>query len=415
MIEKRNPWAFIPTQYFAEGLPYVLVNTLSVAMYSSLGASNEFIGLTSFLYLPWSLKLFWSPYVDANSTKRNWVIKMQMAIAILFVLVAIIVQMPMIYTGTLILFSLIAFLSATHDIVTDGFYLHALDKKDQAFFTGIRSTFYRLSMIFGSGFLVWFAGYYGHFSGNISNGWSASFMIAGLLFLVFYFYHGKFLPYPQTDKPIRDSNENISKIPFAIVFKQYFKQDKIGVVLAYILLYRFGEGLLVKMAQPFLLAPTEKGGLAISLEKLGVMYGTFGVLALVAGGILGGWAIKQFGLKKLIWLMAICMNVPNLLYAYLAYTFPSIYVVQVSIIIEQFGYGFGFSAFLVYLLYISKGQFKTSFYAISTGLMAVGMMLPGFVSGYLQAEIGYFWLFILSFLFTIPGMLTIFFLPFPED
>ena len=223
------------------------------------------------------------------------------------------------------------------------------------------------------------------------------------------------MPYPATDVPVKEINGDISTIPFGNVFKEYFTQKKIGIIISYILLYRLGEGMLLKMAQPFFLDPVEKGGLNISLENVGVMYGTLGVIALLAGGILGGWLIKKFGLKKLILPMALSMNIPILLFAYLAYFKPGIALIQTCIILEQFGYGVGFTAYMVYLLYISKGQFKTSLYAISTGLMAIGMMIPGLISGLLQEQVGYFLLFTISFICTIPGMLTIFFLPFEEE
>lgn len=415
MAEKRNHWGFIPTQYFAEGLPYIIINNLSVAMFKSLGASNALIGMTSFLYIPWSIKFLWGPYVDANRTKRWWVIAMQMSMALLFGLSAFGVQLSSAFIFSLILFSVIAFFSATHDIATDGFYLHALDKKDQAFFSGIRSTFYRISMVVGGGLMVTLAGHIGTSTGNITLGWTTIFIILSFIFLILFFYHKWILPYPVSDIPVKEINGDISTIPFAKVFKEYFTQKKIGIILSYILLYRLGEGMLLKMAQPFFLDPVDKGGLNISLENVGVMYGTLGVIALLAGGILGGWLIKKFGLKKLIWPMALSMNIPILLFAYLAYFKPGIALIQTCIILEQFGYGVGFTAYMVYLLYISKGQFKTSLYAISTGLMAIGMMIPGFISGLLQEQVGYFWLFTISFIATIPGMLTIFFLPFEEE
>lgn len=412
-VLKRNPWLFIPTQYFAEGLPYVLVNSLSVAMYSSLDVSNKAIGLTSLLYLPWAIKFLWAPVIDANLTKRKWVLLTQLLMSLLFFATAISLSLSRFFEITLLIFSILAFVSSTHDIATDGFYLHALDKNEQAFFTGIRSTFYRVAMIFGSGFLVSIAGYFG--TENLKFGWSLSFIISGIIFGVLYFYHLNFLPFPNTDIEVREIKKDVSSTPFVKVFTNYFSQNKIVIILAFILLYRFGEGLLVKMTPPFLLASYNEGGMNISLEKLGIMYGTFGVLALVIGGIIGGWIIKKYGLRKMIWIMVLAMNVPNLLYVYLAYVRPELWIVQLCIVIEQFGYGFGFTAFLVYLLYISKGEFKTSFYAISTGFMAFGMMLPGMISGYLQESLGYFWFFIISFLATIPGMVLILFLPMSDE
>jgi PAT family beta-lactamase induction signal transducer AmpG len=432
----RNSWSFIPTQYFAEGIPFVLVNQLSTAMYKSLHASNVFIGFTSFLYLPWSLKLFWGPFVDAYATKRKWTLYMQLFMAVCFLIMTFIVRMNSFLFVSLFVFTIVALLSATHDIATDGFYLHALDKKDQAFFTGIRSTFYRLAMIAAGGVLVKLAGDIGNKSGSIINGWSAAFGISAALFFILYLYHSIILPYPDTDHAVKTSGQ---KIPYGLIFKAYFTQKKIGVILSFIMLYRFGEGMLLKMAQPFLLDSRDVGGMGFNISDIGIMYGTFGVVALIVGGIIGGWLIKKYGLKKLIWAMALSMNLPNILFLYMAYAQPHIIwnldfsffikmfgmngnliytvnpLVQLCLIIEQFGYGIGFTSFMVYLIYVSRGEYKTSHYAISTGLMAVGMMIPGFLSGVVQQSVGYFWLFAISLLLGIPGMIPIFFLPFENE
>ena len=431
-----SPWRFIPTQYFAEGIPFVLVNQLSTAMYKSLAASNVFIGFTSFLYLPWSLKLFWGPLVDAFGTKRKWTLYMQLFLAICFLFLTLTIQLSSFLYVSLGIFTIIAILSATHDIATDGFYLHALGKNDQAFFTGIRSTFYRLSMIAAGGLLVKLAGDVGSKSGSVIHGWSVAFAISSILFFILYIYHNIVLPYPETDHAVKSERENI---PYGLIFKEYFAQKKIGVILIFILLYRFGEGMLLKMAPSFLLDKRELGGLGFTLSDLGIMYGTFGVAALIVGGILGGWLIKKYGLKKLIWILALSMNLPNILFLYMAYFKPASVltfdlsfllrlvgssgniifsinpIVQICLIIEQFGYGIGFTSFMVYLLYISKGEYKTSHYAISTGLMAVGMMIPGLLSGIVQQAVGYFWLFSICLVLGIPGMIPIFFLPFEKE
>ncbi|MBM2813754.1 MAG: putative transrane permease [Ignavibacteria bacterium] len=427
---KRNPWLFIPTQYFAEGLPFVIVNQLSVALFKSLGASNAFIGATSFLYLPWSFKFLWSPQIDAAASKRSWVVWLQLALSIGFFLAASSLHIPDFTIFLLIIFAIIAFISASHDIVTDGFYLHALEVPQQAFFVGIRSTFYRLSMIFGSGLLIALAGSFGTDEASLRQGWSISIGICGIIFIFMFFYHRKVLPYPDSDIVIK--RKIAGQAPYKIVFREYLSQKKIGVILSFILLYRFGEGLLLKMAQPFFLDKISDGGMGISLREVGIMYGTIGIIALMAGGIISGWIIKNKGLKKMLLPMAIIMNLPNLLFVYLAAVQPQQVwrmeipwffgsngfnfhpVLQFCIVIEQFGYGMGVTAFMVYFLQLAKGTFKTSHYAISTGLMAIGFMLPGFLSGWLQQQIGYLWLFILSCIMTLPGMLTIFFLPIDE-
>lgn len=351
---------------------------------------------------------------------------MQLCLAASFVILSLTVQLNDFLSVSLIIFIIISFFSATHDIATDGYYLHALDKKDQAFFTGIRSTFYRVAMIFAGGILVKIAGDIGQSTGVIKHGWSAAFGISAALFFLFSLYHLYILPVPVTDKAVKSETNTM---PFKLVFKTYFKQEKILVILSYILLYRFGEGMIIKMTQPFLLDKKEAGGMAFSVSEVGTMYGTFALIALVIGGILGGWLVKKYSLKKLIWPMALSMNLPNLLYVYMAYALPDVKVslalgsfsytfnpvVQSILMLEQFGYGLGFTAFTVYLLYISKGEFKTSYYAISTGIMAVGMMVPGLLSGILQQLLGYSGLFLVSVLLGIPGMIPIFFLPFSEE
>jgi PAT family beta-lactamase induction signal transducer AmpG len=427
----RNSWLFVPSQYFAEGVPFVLVNQLSVALFKSLHESNVFIGFTSLLYLPWSLKLLWGPIVDAYFTKRKWVVSLQLVLGICFALIAIGLYLPQYIFITLVLFTLIAFISATHDIATDGFYLHALQLKDQAFFTGIRSTFYRFAMIFAGGLLVSIAGGIGIATGNIQIGWSVAFALTAIIFICLFFYHKYILPYPVTDVAVKDA---ASSIPYKLIFKEYFTQPKIGIILAYILLYRFGEGLLIKMAQPFFLDKPSVGGMGLSLSEVGIYYGTVGIVTLVIGGIIGGWFVKKYGLKKMLLPMALSIHLPNLLYVYLAsvkhdiiwsFNISSLIgtdwiirihpLIQSCIVVEQLGYGLGFTAYMVYLMYISRGKYKTSHYAISTGIMALGYMIPQFLSGFVQSYVGYFWLFVISVIMTFPGMFTIFFLPLEFD
>lgn len=426
MEKKKSPWLYIPTLYFAEGLPYVIANNLSVVLLKSLNAANDIIGYTSLLYLPWSIKPLWSPLVDGKSTKRNWMLSMQLLLGILFILMSFILITNSNFAIIIFIFALIAFISATHDIAIDGYYLLALDKKDQAFFTGIRSTFYRLSVIFGSGVLVVIAGNYGNVLNSVNFGWAIAFAIASVIFLALYFYH--FFVSPRVEINKNEENKKFY-IHFLNSFRGYFKQPAIGLIISFILLYRLGEGILVKMAQPFLLDSSNAGGLALQIADVGFMYGTIGTTCLVIGGILGGWIVKKFSLKKTIWILAICMNLPNLLYVYLSIFKPvdvliidlnflqsnwqiNIYpIVQLCIAIEQFGYGLGFTGFMIYLLYISKGKYQTSHYAISTGFMAVGMMIPGFVSGALQMWLGYVGLFILASVATLPGMVLLYFIP----
>ncbi|MDM9381954.1 MFS transporter [Chlorogloeopsis sp. ULAP01] len=408
-----SPWTFIPTLYFASGIPYVIINTVSVIFYKRMGVDNAQIALwTSFLYLPWVIKMFWGPVVDIYSTKRTWIITSQIAMFLCLVLVAFSLQLPNFFFISLAVLTLGAFISATYDIATDGFYLLALKPEQQAFFVGLRSLFYRLAVIFGSGILVFLAGNLEVYLTNISLAWTFTIALAALVLFIIFIFHRLILPFPDEDTIHQQTARE--KIPFSQIFTSYFTKEKIIEILAFILLYRFGEAMLVKMASLFLLDKLEAGGLGLSTSDLGLVYGTFGVISLILGGVLGGIIISKYGLKKCLWPMALAMNLPNIFYVYMAYTQPSLTLIYPLVSLEQFGYGFGFTAFSVYLMYISQDEYKTSHFAISTGIMALGMMLPGLISGYLQQLVGYRIFFILVCLFTIPGMISMLFIPLKE-
>jgi len=412
--KKHFPWLYVPTLYFAEGLPYVIVNTVSVAMYKSMGVSNELIGLTSSLYLPWVVKPLWGPAVDLYSTKRSWILGTQLAMAIGLALIGAVMHLPAFFSLSLALLTIIAFMSATHDIATDGFYLLALPEEKQAFYVGIRSTFYRLAMIFGSGVLLVLAGRMEKNTGDIPWSWTMTMLVSAVIVGILFLFHSFYLPRPAGDHRV-GKGQTQAGVPFLIAFKTYFQQEGIIPIIAYILLYRFGEAMMVKMALPFFRDKAEVGGLALSTETVGWVYGTVGILCLVVGGIIGGWLISKFGLKKCLWPMAIAINAPDLVYVYMAYVKPSLPIVYALVGFEQLGYGIGFAAFMVFLMHTAKGEFKTSHFAISTGIMALGMMIPGLISGYLQQALGYGKFFILVCLATIPGMITIFFLPLKDE
>jgi PAT family beta-lactamase induction signal transducer AmpG len=411
---KSSPWEYIPTLYFTSGVPYVIINTISVIFYKKLGVSNAQIALwTSFLYLPWVIKMFWGPIVDIYSTKRKWMLSSQLAICCCLGIVAFCLQLPNFFFISLAALTLGAFISATYDIATDGFYLLALAPEQQAFFSGIRSLFYRLAVIFGSGFLVVIAGLLEKYLNNIPLSWTVAIALAAVILAILLIFHRLVLPFPESDQP-RQTQE-INQIPFVKIISSYFQQEKIFAILAFILLYRLGEAMLVKIASLFLLDNPEAGGLGLNTSEVGLVYGTFGVVSLIFGGIIGGLVISRYGLRKCILPMALALNLPDLFYVYMAYNQPSLTLVYPLVSLEQFGYGFGFTAFTVYLMYSSQGEYKTSHFAISTGIMALGMMLPGIVSGYLQSSLGYPLFFIVVCLLTIPGMMTLFFIPLRDD
>jgi PAT family beta-lactamase induction signal transducer AmpG len=410
----RSPWTFIPTLYFAEGVPYVIVNTVSVIFYKRMGIDNAQIAFwTSFLYLPWVIKMLWSPFVDTYSTKRNWIIYTQVAMMCCLTFVAFSFQVSQFFLISLLSLTIGAFISATHDIAADGFYLLALNKEQQAFFVGIRSVFYRLAVIFGSGLLVVLGGQLEELLNNIPLSWTIAIGVSSLIFLILSVFHWWILPWAEED--LGRSPEAITeKIPFWSVIQSYFRQERIGAILAFVLLFRLGEAMLGKLAPPFLLDKKELGGLGLSTSDVGIASGTFGVISLIIGGIIGGILISKYGLRKSILPLALAVHVPNLFYVYMAYMQPAKELAYLLVALDQFGYGLGFTAFSVYLMYISRGEYKTSHFAISTGFMALGMMFPGLISGYIQQAVGYPIFFILVCLATIPGMITLFFIPLDE-
>lgn len=592
--KNKSPWAWIPTLYFAQGLPYVAVMTISVIMYKRLGISNTDIALyTGWLYLPWVIKPFWSPFIDIIRTKRWWTISMQWILALTFAGVAFTIPAPFFFQLTLAVFWLMGFTSATHDIAADGFYMHALSEHEQSLYVGIRSTFYRIATVAGQGllviiaglietgtglqpaqlsvtaapdippvlssipsrftqpvdttgtpyfiyttsqvkvssiaptevngipfktyaeavrdsvkmlnaingfvkndnskepsmtpiapdgnnesaFTVWLKKWFGEnrettspddniannifvvgvrlnkmpqtdepivlnvthrngdqsikleqnllstrfeftrdnwnktaylffevdhkikeqteatfigASGNITFAWIVVFLSLSAFFFAVAVYHSWILPHPASDS--HESTHSASEImkEFVLTFVSFFKKEQIWIAIAFMLLYRLPEAQLVKLISPFLLDPIDKGGLGLSTGEVGLVYGTVGIIGLTIGGIIGGMVAARGGLKKWLWPMAWSMSLTCLTFIYLSY-FPasSLLVINICVFIEQFGYGFGFTAYMLYLIYFSEGRHKTAHYAICTGFMALGMMLPGMAAGWLQETIGY--------------------------
>jgi PAT family beta-lactamase induction signal transducer AmpG len=603
----RNPWAWVPSLYYAEGIPYVIVMTVAVIMYKRLGVSNTEIALyTSWLYLPWVLKPLWSPIVDMFKTKRFWIIIMQLIVGAGLGGVALTIPLPNYFQYTLAFLWLLAFSSATHDIAADGFYMLGLSKHDQAFFVGVRSTFYRVAMITGQGLLIILAGYfesttglppvitkinsssdieivqviqpdsvkispmegslrvvavpeeltipisalsktefdslkvlvqswngengfysveevqqnssasveendghnwleqiivdlfgaekkevakgsatgnagvvYFHLSnkpeageeivvnfgrdtgdksisliegarfafndqnwnkpayaliqldpklkentsanfearaGNVPLSWIITFTILTIMFLLFFVYHKFILPYPDTDKPTLAEKDSSVFKEFFTTFALFFKKKHIGIILGFLLLYRLGESQLVKLASPFLLDASEVGGLGLTTGEVGIVYGTVGIISLTLGGLLGGFLAARNGLKYWLWWMVIAINLPNVVYVYLSSAQPeSFFLINLSVAIEQFGYGFGFTAYMLFMIYVSEGDHKTAHFAITTAFMALGMMIPGMLSGWLQELIGYQHFFIWVVIATIPAFVISKFIPLDSE
>jgi PAT family beta-lactamase induction signal transducer AmpG len=407
-----RPWRWIPTLYFGQGIPYVVVMTLSVVMYKNLGVSNTEIALyTSWLYLPWVIKPLWSPLVDLLGAKRQWIVALQFFIGAALAGVALTLKAPAWLQLSLAVFWLMAFASATHDIAADGFYMLALPQRTQAAFVGVRSTFYRLAMIAGQGGLVVLAGMLTDRTGSVSTAWALVFGVLATGFGLLGAWHLWALPRPVADVPAPRTGRSAAQFfaDFGAVYAAFFRQPGIARILAFLLLYRFAEAQLVKLITPFLLDPLDAGGLGLRTQDVGVAYGTFGVLALTCGGLLGGVVIARWGLKRVLWPLVLCMHVPNTAYVLLALAQPqSLATVSAAIAFEQFGYGLGFTVFMVYLLMVAGGPggnnpHKTAHYALGTGFMALGMMLPGMVSGWLQDQLGYVNFFIWACVATLPS------------
>ena len=412
MIKTKSPWFWVPTLYFAQGIPYFIVNNISVMMFTKMGVPNGEMALfTSLLYLPWSFKPFWSPFVDIIKTKRWWTITMQILMSIAFILLTMTIPTPdaemmasqttpiSMFTVTLLLFTITAFASATHDIAADGFYMLALPQNEQAAFVGIRSTFYRLASIFGQGVLVAIAGAIELSSQDIPFSWRITMLVTAVIFSATTLYHTFFVPHPDSDRSVLGEEKASAKAifrEFGRTFATYFKKPGVILAICFMLLYRLPEAFLLKLCMPFLVASREMGGLGLSTAEVGIVYGTIGVIFLTVGGILGGIFASRLGLKKSLWWMAACMTLPCLTFVYLAIGLPTnLVVISTAIAIEQFGYGFGFTAYMLYMMHFSEGEFKTSHYAICTAFMALSMLLPGMVAGYIQEAIGYvnfFWM-----------------------
>jgi len=469
--ERRNPWIWVPSLYFAEGLPYVIVLTVSVIMYKRFGISNTDIALyTSLLYLPWVIKPLWGPVVELVRTKRFWIVTMQLIIGVSLAAVALAISLPGFFVATLAVFWLMAFSSATHDIAADGFYMLGLREHEQAAFVGVRSTFYRIAMVTGQGLLVVVAGTLeSSTGGNTKFAWMVTFGILAAMFVVFFVYHRFMLPYPTADRraataarqeqhpavavmradgaaqeelqpavpemradgaaqeelqpavpgmradgaaqlelqPVGAGSGWRPLVEFIEVFAAFFRKPRIGPTLAFLLLYRLAESQLIKMVSPFLLDPRSKGGLGLTTSDVGIVYGTVGIIALTLGGLAGGYVISRQGLRFWLWPMVIVMHVPDLVFVYLSQAQPeSFLLINCAVALEQFGYGFGFTAYMLYMIMVSEGEHKTAHYALCTGFMAAGMMLPGMVSGAIQEWLGYPNFYIWVMLSTIPGFIV---------
>ena len=391
MKTARTPWLWVPTLYFVEGLPYFIVNTISVIILKDLGMDNGRLALlTSLIGLPWLVKPLWSPFVDIFKSKRWWIVAMQALMAASVAVLALTLPAASPFTWTLILFVITGFASASHDISADGYYMLALDEKRQSAFVGIRNTFYRIAMVFGQGVLVVLAGWLEKRTGAVSRAWTLTLVGTAALLALFTLYHSLVLPRPEEDRTAGRKSAGEVVREFGRAFGTFFTKPGIGLAIAFLLLFRLPEAFSVKMLYPFFSDATGAGGLGLDKAAFGLVYGTAGVIALLLGGILGGLAISRKGWRKCLLPMALSLALPCAVYLFMALAQPSsIWTVGACVVFDQFGYGFGFTAYTVYMMRFAEGPLKTSHYAICTGFMALSMLLPGAVAGYLQQALGY--------------------------
>ena len=390
-MKAKSPWLWVPTLYFAEGLPYFIVNTISVIILKDLGMDNSTLALlTSLIGLPWLVKPLWSPFVDIFKSKRWWIVAMQLCMAVAVAVLALTLPVSSPFTWTLILFTITGFASASHDIAADGFYMIGLDQRRQSAFVGIRNTFYRIAMVFGQGVLVVLAGLLEKCTGAVSRAWTVTLLGTSILLALITAYHAFVLPRPAEDRTAGQKTAREVLSEFLEAFRSFFTKPGIVLTMFFLLLYRLPEAFSVKLLYPFFSDAVTDGGLGLDKAAFGMVYGTAGVIALLAGGILGGWHISRRGLRRCLLPMALSLALPCVVYLVMALTQPSsVWTVGAYVVLDQFGYGYGFTAYTVYMMRFAEGPLKTSHYAICTGFMALSMLLPGAVAGYLQEALGY--------------------------
>ena len=356
-----------------------------------MGISNTSIALyTSILLIPWTIKPLWSPFVEMIGTRRQWTLCSQLLLVFCFAAVAFAIPTGSFVALTLAAFMIGAFVSSTHDIALDGFYILALPQEKQSFFSGIRNTFYRIATVFSSGILVMLAGWVATKSGSNSLAWSITFVITAIIMATLFLYHKKAMPRAEND--ISRKVNGIKEVfgNFGDIIKSYFKKPGIVPALLFLLLFRFPEAQLGKIGKLFLMDTPEAGGLFLDKGEIGYINGVIGIIGLIAGGIAGGICISRKGLKYWLWPMVMAISLPDAVYVYMSMTLPdSLTVIGSCIFIEQLGYGFGFTAYTLYMIYFAQGKYPTAHFAISTAFMSLGMMLPGMISGKIQEWLGY--------------------------
>ena len=428
MSKQHKPISWVPTVYFAMGMAFVVLNMVSVLMFSGLGVSNSQIALwTSLIMLPWTLKFLWSPFLEMFKTKKFFVVLTQLLTGIMFCLVGFSLEFSHFFVYAIILMAFIAFSGATHDIATDGIYMHALSKEDQAKYIGVQGAFYNIAKIVASGGLVWLAGwlfqYYSAKDGagimdvDISHmanvqSWRIIMMIVAVVMVALSIYHTKMLPTGGAATSTTSLKETAKKLKDVIM--DFFTKKHILYYICFIILYRFAEGFVMKIVPLFLKADREVGGLGLTEQQIGLYYGTFGAAAFVIGSLLAGFYISKRGLKKTLFSLCCIFNLPFIAYTLLAIYQPtSSPLIGTAIVLEYFGYGFGFVGLTLFMMQqIAPGKHQMAHYAFASGIMNLGVMLPGAISGFMSDWLGYELFFIFTMIATIPAFLITYFVPF---
>ncbi len=385
----HKPYRWIPSLYVAEALPYVAVMVMATTLYKRMELSNTELALyTSWLYLPWVIKPLWSPFLAALHTERWWVMAMQLLVGAGFAGIALTLPTAFWLQGSLAFFWLLAFASATHDIAADGLYIIGLDTSEQSLYIGVRSTFYRIGMILGQGALVMLAGRLEHYMA-VPMAWSITFALMAACFLCLFLWHRYALPTVVPHTEGFSVRHLLSE--FWLSLTTFFSKPHIVPALLFMLLFRFPEGQLVKIANPFIIDSVDNGGLGMDTEDVGFIYGTLGVIGLLGGGLIGGYLVSRDGLSRWLWPMVLAISVPDAVYVLLsAVSSHSFLLVSSCVLIEQIGYGFGFTAYSLFLVNFSKGERSTAIFSLCTAMQALGMMVPGMVAGYMADHLGYF-------------------------
>ena len=425
----KSPITWVPSVYFAMGLPFVVLNMVSVLMFKGMGIRDGQITFwTSLIMMPWTLKFLWSPFLEMYKTKKFFVVLTQLVTGLGFLLVGLVLHLPWFFSLCIFLMAIIAFSGATHDIATDGVYMAELSKEEQASWIGWQGAFYNIAKIVASGGLVWVAGrLLKHFGGvdgaskevmhsAATNAWMIVMIAIGALMILLGLYHIKQLPSGKgTAVKTESAKETFDRL--VEVLKNFFTKKHIVYYIFFIILYRFGEGFVMKIVPLFLKAARSEGGLGLNEEQIGLYYGTFGAAAFVLGSVLAGYYISHFGLKRTLFSLCCIFNLPFIAYTFLSQIQPeSGLLIGSMITLEYFGYGFGFAGLTLFMMQqIAPGKHQMAHYAFASGIMNLGVMLPGMVSGLISDAIGYKWFFVFTLIATIPAFLITYFVPFTHS